>query len=220
MRKYLYVLLNVCVLHVLFSVTMGASEQVPETIMFMGNSLSAGYGVGSNEAFPALIKERIDSLGWNFEVINAGLSGETSSAGLRRIDWLLRKKIDVLVLELGGNDALRGISIDLTRRNLQGIIDKAVAKYPQIKIVLAGMQAPPNLGVHYVEQFKAIFPALAESNDLTLIPFLLEGVGGIPELNQVDRIHPTRAGHKVIAENVWKILEPLLAGEPGEGRTK
>ncbi|MFQ5637942.1 MAG: arylesterase [bacterium] len=182
----------------------------PKTILFFGNSLTAGYGIGPSLAFPALIQQKIDSLAWEFEVINAGLSGETSSGGLRRVDWLLKRRIDILVLELGGNDALRGISLELTKKNLQEIIDKTKAKYPKVKIIIAGMQAPPNLGQTYTSQFRAIFPDLAENNHESLIPFLLEGVAGESALNLPDRIHPTAEGHKIVAALVWKVLKPLL----------
>lgn len=181
-----------------------------KTILFLGNSLSAGFGLNPALAFPALIQQKIDSLKWNFEVVNAGLSGETSAGGLRRIDWLLKRRIDVLVLELGGNDALRGIAIDVTRKNLQGIIDKTKRAYPQAKIVIAGMQAPPNLGATYTRQFRDLFSQLAKENNAALIPFLLEGVGGVPELNQADRIHPTAEGHRMITETVWTTLKPIL----------
>lgn len=181
-----------------------------QTILFFGNSLTAGLGLEPAQAFPALIQNKIDSLGWNFAVINAGLSGETSSGGVRRINWLLKRKIDVLVLELGGNDVLRGISLELTRKNLQVIIDTARRKYPHVKIILAGMLAPPNFGQKYTAQFQLLYSELAKKNELAFIPFLLEGVGGVPELNQPDGIHPTAAGHKIIAETVWKVLQPLL----------
>jgi len=181
-----------------------------KTILFLGNSLSAGYGVPPGKAFPELIADKIDSLSWRFEVWNAGVSGETTSGGLRRIDWLLRREIDVLVLELGGNDALRGLPVELTKKNLQAIIDKTRKAYPDARIVIAGMQAPPNLGKEYTSRFRAIYPQLAEENDAVLIPFLLEGVGGVPELNLSDGIHPTAEGHRIIAENVWKVLKPVL----------
>ena len=179
-----------------------------KTILFLGNSLTAGYGLQKSQAFPALVQKKIDSLGWSFEVVNAGLSGETSSGGLRRINWLLKRKVDVLVLELGANDALRGISLDLTKKNLQAIIDSTKNKYPNVKIVVAGMLAPPNLGEEYTDKFRSIFTVLAK--DALLVPFLLEGVGGVPELNLSDGIHPTAEGHKIVAENVWKVLKPLL----------
>ena len=185
-----------------------ASE--PKAILFLGNSLAAGYGLDATQAFPALIQNRIDSLGWNFKVINAGQSGDTSSGGLRRIDWLLRREFHVLVLELGINDGLRGIPVDVTRQNLQAIINRTKSRYPGVKVVLAGMQVPPNMGGDYVASFRAIFPQLAKKNGAQLIPFLLEGVGGNPKLNLPDGIHPSVEGHKIVAENVWKVLEPLL----------
>ena len=186
---------------------------VSKTILFFGNSLSAGFGLDPAEAFPALIQRKIDSLGLNGTVVNAGLSGETSAGGLRRIDWLLQRRIDILVLELGANDGLRGLALDDTRRNLQGIIDRTKQKYPQAQIVIAGMQVPPNLGKTYTQSFRALFPELAQKNEAALIPFLLEGVGGVPALNLADGIHPNAAGHRKVAENVWKILQPLLAGK-------
>ncbi len=189
------------------------SAQEPKVILFLGNSLSAGFGVDPSQAFPALIQKKIEEKKLNYKVINAGLSGETSAGGLRRIDWLLKQKVDVLVLELGGNDGLRGISTQTMQSNLQAIIDRAKAKYPDIKIVIAGMQAPPNLGAEYTSAFKAVFAELAKKNRAALIPFLLEGVGGNPQLNLPDGIHPTAEGHKIIAETVWKTLEPILMAQ-------
>ncbi|MEM1128761.1 MAG: arylesterase [Bacteroidota bacterium] len=179
-------------------------------ILVLGNSLAAGYGLDPSLAFPALIQDRIDSLGWNFRVINAGVSGETTAGGLSRIDWLLRQPIDILLLELGGNDGLRGIDLDATRGNLQAIIDRTREAYPEARVVLAGMQIPPNLGADYTQRFRDLYPALAETNDVALIPFLLEGVGGIPELNLPDGIHPTPEGHEIVADNVWAVLKPVL----------
>ena len=190
------------------NVSAVASE--PKAILFLGNSLTAGYGLDTTQAFPTLIQDRIDSLGWNFKVINAGQSGDTSSGGLRRIDWLLRREFHVLVLELGINDGLRGIHVDVTRQNLQAIINRTKSRYPGVKVVVAGMQVPPNMGGDYVTSFRAIFPQLAKKNGAHLIPFLLEGVGGNPELNLPDGIHPSVEGHKIVAENVWKVMEPLL----------
>lgn len=178
--------------------------------MFLGNSLTAGYGVDPSQAYPALIQERIDSRGWNFRVINAGQSGDTSAGGLGRLDWLLRSAIDVLVLELGANDGLRGLTVEVTENNLQAIIDRTKRKYPRVKLVVAGMQVPPNLGPEYGEKFRSIFTDLSSRNRAALIPFLLDGVGGEPELNLPDGIHPTAKGHQVVAGNVWKVLEPLL----------
>ncbi len=181
-----------------------------KTILFLGDSLTAGYGLEQGQAFPALIRQKIESEKLPYEVINAGLSGETSAGGLRRIDWLLQRPIDVLVLELGANDGLRGLPVARMKQNLQAIIDKVKAKNPQVKIVIAGMQIPPNLGADYAQQFRAAFQDLAEANHAALIPFLLEGVGGDAALNQGDQIHPTAAGDKVVAENVWRVLAPLL----------
>ncbi len=180
-------------------------------ILILGNSIAAGFGLNQDQAFPALLQEKIDSLGWDYQVVNAGVSGETSAGGLSRIGWLLREPIDVLVLELGGNDGLRGIPPEATRRNLQAIIDTTKARYPEARIVLAGMQIPPNLGQDYTTRFRDLFPALAEANDAVLIPFLLESVGGVPRLNLPDGIHPTAEGHEIVAENVWDVLRPVLA---------
>jgi acyl-CoA thioesterase-1 len=181
-----------------------------KTIVVLGDSLAAGYGLDPSEAFPALLQSNIDAAGWNFKVVNAGLSGDTTAGGLRRMDWLLKRKMDVLVVELGGNDGLRGISPASTRTNLQAIIDRARQKYPQIQIVVAGMQMPPNMGDEYNQAFQKIFPDIAKSNQAALIPFLLEGVGGHPDLNQPDHIHPTAEGDKIVAENVWKVLTIVL----------
>ncbi|AWW31167.1 arylesterase [Echinicola strongylocentroti] len=185
-------------------------EEPQKTVLFFGDSMTAGYGVDQDKAFPALVQEKIDSLGMAYKVINGGLSGETSASGLSRIDWFLEAKPDVFVLELGGNDGLRGINLSATKENLQGIIDKVQKEYPSTKILLAGMQIPPNMGEEYTADFKEIFPDLAEKNNLVLIPFLLDGVGGDPALNQPDGIHPTAEGHIIVAETVWEYLEPML----------
>jgi acyl-CoA thioesterase-1 len=179
--------------------------------LFFGDSITAGYGLDDpSEAFPGVIKNKIDSLKLPYKVINAGLSGETTAGGNGRIDWLLKQKIDVFILELGANDGLRGIPATETSKNLQSIINKVRTKYPQAKIVLLGMQVPPNMGPDYTNKFKAVFPALAAKNNIALVPFLLQGVGGVPELNQGDGIHPTAKGAKIVAENVWKVLQGLL----------
>lgn len=193
-----------------FPLLTQSQDEDKKTILFFGDSITAGLGVEPNQAFPALIQQKIDSLGLNYEVINAGLSGETSAGGLRRIDWVLQRDIDIMILELGGNDGLRGIEISSTKTNLQQIIDKAKAKNPEMKIIIAGMQVPPNLGQDYAEEFHDIFPELAQENDLPLIPFILDGVGGEPELNQPDGIHPTAKGHIIVAENVWEVLEEIV----------
>jgi acyl-CoA thioesterase I len=181
-----------------------------KTVVFLGDSLTAGLGVQPAEAFPALVAEKIRAAGLPYSVENAGLSGDTSAGGLRRIDWLLQRRIDLLVLELGANDGLRGLDLKSIKTNLQSIIDKAKAKNPQVKIVLAGMQVPPNLGAEYTAGFERVFNELARENNATLIPFLLEGVGGHRELNQQDLIHPSPAGHRIIADLVWRTLEPIL----------
>jgi acyl-CoA thioesterase-1 len=181
-----------------------------KTILFFGNSLTAGYGLDPSEAFPALIQAKIDSLKLPYKAINAGNSGETSSGGKNRIDWLLRQKVDVFVLELGANDGLRGIPVPETKRNLQAIIDKVKTKYPDAKLVLLGMEIPPNMGGKYAEDFRVIFRQLATQNNMAFVPFLLEGVGGRRELNLPDGIHPTAQGHKILARNVWEVLEGVL----------
>jgi acyl-CoA thioesterase-1 len=181
-----------------------------KTVVVLGDSLAAGLGVDPSEAFPALLQKRVDEEGWNFTVINAGVSGDTTAGGLRRMDWLLKRPIDVLIVELGGNDGLRGIPVESTRTNLQGIIDHARKKNPGAQIIVAGMQMPPNMGETYNKAFREIFPAIANANHAALIPFLLEGVGGKSELNQADGIHPNVEGHRIVAENVWKILKPVL----------
>jgi len=184
----------------------------PKTIVVLGDSIAAGAGVDPEEAYPALLQEKIRSAGLNFTVVNAGVSGDTSADGLNRINWLLRRPVDVLILELGGNDGLRGISPAVTETNLQTIIDRVKQKNSHAEIVIAGMQMPKNMGETYTTAFREIFPALAKRNHAALVPFLLEGVGGKPELNQPDQIHPTAAGHRIVAENVWKVLKTVLTG--------
>ena len=180
------------------------------SVLILGDSLAAGYGLDPSEAFPALIQKKIDAAKLNFTIINAGVSGDTTAGGLRRMDWLLKRRIDVLLLELGGNDGLRGLSVEATRTNLQLIIDRARKANSAVKIVIAGMQMPPNMGDDYNQRFQQVFPDLAKTNNTALIPFLLKDVGGNPELNQPDRIHPTAEGHKIVAETVWQALEPVL----------
>jgi acyl-CoA thioesterase I len=189
-----------------------AINQPVKTILFFGNSLTAGYGLEPDESFPSLIQKKLDSMHLHFKTVNAGVSGETSAGGNGRIDWILKQPVDVFVLELGANDGLRGIPVAETKKNLQTIIDKVKAKYPHAKLVLAGMQVPPNMGQEYANNFRKLFPDLAAKNNMTLIPFLLEGVGGVRELNQQDGIHPTAEGEKVVTENVWKVLQGVLEG--------
>jgi acyl-CoA thioesterase I len=183
-----------------------------KTILFFGNSLTAGYGLDPAESFPSLIQKKIDSMHLPYKTVNAGVSGETSAGGSGRIDWILKQPVDVFVLELGANDGLRGIPVVETKKNLQTIIDKVKAKYPHAKLVLAGMQVPPNMGQEYSDNFRKLFPDLAAKNNMTLIPFLLQGVGGVRELNQQDGIHPTAEGEKIVTENVWKVLQGVLEG--------
>ncbi len=179
-------------------------------IMFYGTSLTAGLGLEQEQAYPALIQKKIDSLDLPYQVVNAGLSGETTAGGRSRLDWVLNQEVDVFVLELGANDGLRGVPVAESRRNLQAIIDAVKENNSDVKIILTGMQMPPNMGREYTQDFSNMFPELAEENDILLIPFLLENVGGIPELNQRDGIHPTAEGQKIMAETVWSVLEPEL----------
>ena len=209
MPAFFGIALGVCVfLPALFA--QAVTPAPAKTVVFLGDSLTAGLGVQSAEAFPALVAEKIRAAGLSFEVENAGLSGDTSAGGLRRIDWLLQRRIDVLVVELGANDGLRGLDLKSMKANLQAIIDKTKAKNPQVKIVLAGMQVPPNLGAEYAAGFEKVYAELARENNAVLIPFLLEGVGGHRELNQQDLIHPSAAGHRIVADLVWRTLEPIL----------
>ncbi|UXE67528.1 MAG: arylesterase [Chryseotalea sp. WA131a] len=182
----------------------------PKTILFFGDSLTAGYGLSVEEAFPALIEKDLNKGATKVKAINAGLSGETSAGGLARIDWVLKQPLDIFVLELGANDGLRGLPVEQTRKNLQGIIDKVKARYPNAKILMAGMMVPPNMGTKYSNEFKVIYPELAKKNKATLMPFILEGVAGDEKLNQADGIHPTAKGHEIVARNLGALLVNLL----------
>jgi acyl-CoA thioesterase-1 len=182
------------------------------TILCFGDSITAGYGLDdSNDAFPAILQQKIDSLDLNFTVINSGLSGETTAGGKGRINWVMKQNISVFVLELGANDGLRGVPLSETRLNLQAIIDVVKDKSPETTIILAGMELPPNMGQDYTSEFRSIYADLAEKNSLKFIPFILKDVAGIAELNQSDGIHPTIEGHKIVAKTVWEVLEPLIA---------
>lgn len=181
-----------------------------KVILCFGDSLTAGMGLNEDDAFPAVLQDKIDSLGLSYRVVNAGLSGETTASGKNRVDWILNQKVDIFILELGANDGLRGIPPSETLNNLQAIIDAVREKNADTKIILAGMQMPPNLGLDYTTEFKNVFPELAKKNNIELIPFLLENVAGIPELNQGDGIHPTIEGQKILAENVWAVLKDML----------
>ncbi|PRY53113.1 acyl-CoA thioesterase-1 [Arcticibacter pallidicorallinus] len=189
-----------------------SGNQETKNILFFGNSLTAGYGLDdpSSESFPSLIQARIDSMGLKYNAINAGLSGETTAGGKGRIGWLLKNKVDIFVLELGANDGLRGVPVTETARNLQSIVDTVKQKYPDAKLMLLGMQVPPNMGGQYARDFNEIFPLIAKKNEMLLVPFLLKNVAGIPQLNLQDGIHPTAEGQKILAENVWEELKTIL----------
>ena len=180
-------------------------------VVFLGTSLTAGFGLVSDEhSYVARLAELADSAGLPFRPVNAGVSGETSAGGLRRLDWVLREPLAVLVLELGANDGLRGHDPATLEENLRTIVVRTRARYPGTRVVIAGMEAPPNLGQTYTDRFRDVFATVAEDTDAALIPFLLEGVAGVPELNQDDRIHPTAEGHDRVARNVWTVLEGVL----------
>jgi len=196
-----------------FGFGQNGTATATKTLVFLGDSLSAGLGVKPTEAFPALIGEKIRAANLPYQIENAGLSGDTTAGGLRRMDWLLQRRIDVLVIELGGNDGLRGLPVTAIKSNLQAIIDKTKAKNPKTKIIIAGMQMPPNLGGDYARSFQQAFGEVAQANNVTVIPFLLEGVGGLREFNQSDLIHPTATGHRLIAEVAWRTLEPILRAD-------
>jgi acyl-CoA thioesterase-1 len=188
------------------------SDGALKTIVFFGDSLTAGYGLDepTTESYPAVIEKKIEAEHLAYRMVNAGLSGETSAGGVRRVDWVLRQSIDIFVLALGANDGLRGIDPAVTQANLQAIITRVGEKHPHAKIVLVGMMMPTSMGEDYTRSFAAVFPRLAETNHVALVPFLLAGVGGKEALNQPDHIHPTARGHAILAENVWAVLRPLL----------
>lgn len=195
---------------ILLSLVFIQASVAPPTIVFYGDSLTAGYGLSTAEAFPALVEASLMKNNKPCKVVNAGLSGETSAGGLTRIDWILKQPVDIFVLELGANDGLRGLPLEQTEKNLQAIIEKVKAKNPNVTIVLAGMLVPPNMGPEYTEKFKNIFPMLAKKNNATLIPFILQDVAGDEKLNQADGIHPNVEGHKIVAKNVTKVISGLL----------
>lgn len=195
-------------LTLLFTCALQAEDT--RTLLFYGDSLTAAYGIDPEQGYPALIEAKIDQAGLPWQVAVGAVSGDTSAGGLRRIDWMLRRPVDVFVLALGSNDGLRGIPLESTEDNLQAIIDKVRAKNPGVHIVIAGMLMPPNLGPEYTEAFQKLYPRLAKANDATLIPFLLKDVAGHPELNLPDGIHPNPAGQKIIANNAWEYIEPMV----------
>jgi acyl-CoA thioesterase-1 len=200
-----------------FAPALGCLAQAPaeHTIIFFGDSLTAGLGLADpgTQSYPAQVQRRIDAAHLPWRVVNAGLSGETSAGGLRRIDWVLNQRPDVFVLELGANDGLRGTATEVTQANLQAIIDRVHSRYPDVRIVLAGMRMPPNMGADYTDSFQAIYPALAKRNRIALIPFLLDGVAERPELNQADGIHPNPTGAAIVADGVWKVISPILTAQ-------
>lgn len=181
-----------------------------KNILMFGDSITAGYGLSEEQAYPALIQDKIDSLGLDHNVINAGLSGETTAGGARRVDWILQQEVDIFLLGLGGNDGLRGIDPSNTKKNLITIIEKVREKDSEIDVILAGMEAPPNLGQQYTSEFRSVFSEVASEKKVTFMPFLLEDVAGIDELNQPDGIHPTAEGQQIIANHIWTYLEPML----------
>jgi acyl-CoA thioesterase I len=204
--------LRILIATIIFAISssMAVAQYQQKVILFYGNSLTAGMGLDPEQAFPNLIQQKIHKINKDYLVVNAGLSGETSAGGFSRIDWVLRQPVDIFVLELGANDGLRGLPLQSTRQNLQGIIDKVRQKYPEVKVLIAGMMVPPNMGEDYSEEFVKIYPGLAKKNNAELIPFLLDGVAGNPDLNLPDGIHPNAEGHEIVAENVWDVLKPLL----------
>lgn len=193
-----------------FATVAAAAADERRAVVFLGDSLTAGYGLTADQAYPARVQQRIDDAGLGFRVVNAGVSGDTTAGGLRRVDWLLRQPIAVLVVALGGNDMLRGQSVDALRSNLRGILDKLLAAKPEARIVIAGMRAAPNLGAGYGREFEQSYAEVASEYDAVLIPFVLEGVAGDPALNQADGIHPTAKGQERVAETIWAAVEPVL----------
>lgn len=206
----LYTVMCLCVLLPVRPVVAQNLEGTPIRVLFLGNSLTVGYGLPPEEAYPALLQARTDSLKWPVTIINAGVSGDTSAGGLRRLAWQLEDPPDILVVALGANDGLRGLPPAMTKSNLTQIIHQTREANPDVSILIAGMQVPPNLGPIFQEEFRDVFPSVADEMDTELLPFLLEGVGGVTELNQSDGIHPNAAGQRRLADNVWSALTPLL----------
>jgi acyl-CoA thioesterase-1 len=192
-----------------------AKPPLPERprVVALGDSLTAGLGLPAAAAYPALLEQRLNAAGFDIEVVNAGVSGDTSAGGLERLDWALQGDVRVLIVALGANDGLRGLPVDQLQRNLAQIVERAQAR--GIAVVLAGMEAPPNYGRDYIVAFRKVYPALASTHDVPLVPFLLQGVAGIGSLNQPDGIHPTAAGARIVADNVWAVLEPIVKAQRG-----
>ena len=202
------------------SIARSAASSTPATqsvtvrtpvVLFFGTSLTAGYGLDPEQAYPSLIEQKASDEGMPIKVINAGLSGETTAGAVRRIDWVLRTPVDLVVIENGANDALRGLSPDAARANLEQVIAAVKAKQPRAKLVLIQMEAPPNFGAAYTRSFRSIYTDVAKKENIPLLPFLLDGVAGIPRLNQPDGVHPNLSGERIVAGNVWKALKPIVA---------
>ena len=203
----LYTVGGLCVL---ISAPPVLAQTQPIRVLFLGNSLTAGYGLPEKNAYPALLQAEVDSLQWPVIMINAGVSGDTSAGGLRRLAWQLEDPPDVLVVALGANDGLRGLPPSMTKANLGRIIHEARQANPAISILIAAMEVPPNMGPLFQEEFRRVFPSIATEMNTGLIPFLLDGVGGVISLNQSDGIHPTAEGQQIVARNVWEFLKPVL----------
>ncbi len=191
-----------------------ATEDTRPIVLFVGTSLTAGFGLDPRQAYPAVVQTKIDSAGFDYQVVNAGVSGQTSAGARSSIDWLLRRPAAVLVIETGANDGLRGIDPAELRSNLEAIVTRAQAQEPPPAIILVGMEAPPNLGQRYAGRFRAVYGDVARERGVGLIPFLLDGVAGIDSLNQADGMHPTAAGQQILARHVWDVLGPVLAQRP------
>jgi acyl-CoA thioesterase-1 len=200
------------------AVDRASSAETPDAprIVFLGDSLTAGYGLAKEDAVPSLIQKRLQGAGYPYEVVNAGVSGDTSAGGLSRLDWSLAGDVKILVVELGGNDGLRGLPVSELKRNLTEIITRAQAK--GIKVVLTGMEAPPNFGPAYTSEFREVYRQLARQYDVTFVPFYLEGVAGIPSLNIADGIHPNAEGSRIVEKTIWSALEPLLTRQAAGGK--
>lgn len=205
----------ICLALALPAAFSSARAEEQKTLLILGDSLTAGFGLEDpdTQAYPARLQAHVDEAGLPWRVVGAGLSGETSAGGLRRIDWVLRQRVDIFVLALGGNDGLRGIAPSTTLENLKAILVRVKARFPQAQLFVAGMQMPANMGEDYAKTYRATFPKAAQEGGATLIPFLLEGVGGITDLNQADGIHPNRAGHQVIADRLWPLLQASLKNQ-------
>jgi acyl-CoA thioesterase-1 len=195
------------------SAAPAAKRETRPRIVILGDSLTAGLGLPIDQSYPTLLQQRLTEQGLNYEVVNAGVSGDTSAGGLSRLDWALDGDVRVLVVALGGNDALRGLPPEALQRNLAEIIERAQAR--KIRVVLAGMEAPPNYGRDYIVSFHKVYPALAKEYGVAFVPFLLQNVAGVDRLNQPDGIHPTAAGARIVADNVWAVLKPLVEDHPG-----